>query len=265
MIDRALARLERRYGRYALGNLTYFLVAAQGFGFIIALVRPDLVERMALDVERVRAGEAWRLLTWLAYPLSTSPIWVLFALYWLFTVGTSLEQHWGAFRYQVYWLLGVALSVTVALVGGVPVTPQALIMSLFLAFATVWPDYEIRVFMILPVKVKWLALLDAAFLLYVIATAHGWERLIPLVAIGNYLLFFGGTLAALVRTMVRQGARAGARSRFAAARADRVSAVRTCAVCGVTDEDRSIEFRVCDCERCGGKLRNLCITHARDH
>jgi hypothetical protein len=133
-------------------------------------------------------------------------------------------------------------------------------MSLFLAFATLWPDYELRIFLILPVRVKWLALLDAAVIAGSVGFGSGWHRLVPLAAVGNYLLFFGPTLYDKLRGFVREGGRARARFRQAAA-----TGPRRCAICGVSADDPDVDIRVCSCETCGGKNRDLCLAHARNH
>src|SRR5205814_10170789 len=103
-----------------------------------------------------------------------------FALYWLYIIGTSLEGEWGAFKFLVYWLIGFLGTVGVAALTHGPATSTVFLMTLFLAFATLWPDYEIRVFFVLPVKVKWLALLDAALLVQHTVTRPGLQKLLTL-------------------------------------------------------------------------------------
>jgi hypothetical protein len=264
-VERLLNRLERRYGRYALGNLTYYLIGLQCLGFVIFTARPDLVSKLDLDIDAIRAGEFWRVFTWLAAPISGNLIWFVFGLYWLYMIGTSLESEWGAFKYQLYWLVGILATAGMACVTHGPATNTYLIMSLFLAFATVWPDYVIRVFFILPVRVKWLALLDGAGILYLVLISPGWNKLLPLVSIANYLLFFSGTLIGMMRRGVRQAGRAREFHQWKRASEESRRGVRRCAVCGITDENPSVEFRVCSCERCGGVLRDLCLEHARNH
>jgi hypothetical protein len=203
MLERLLTKLERRFGRYALGNVTYVLVGLQAIGFIIVMTRPDLAERLVLDRAAVLNGQWWRLLSFLLSPVATHPIWVIFALYWLYTMGTALEEHWGSFRYELFWILGIAATYAAVFVGGSTATVAPLVMSLFLAFATLWPNYPLRIFFILPVPVKWLALLDACFIAVDIGWRQGLDRLVPLAAVANYLLFFGPTLWRIVRGCVK--------------------------------------------------------------
>ncbi len=265
-MDRWLARLELKYGRYALGNLTYYLVGAQAIGFAIALFHPELIDRMVLSHGALARGEWWRLLTFFLYPVSTSPIWALFALYWLYLIGTSLESEWGSLRFEIFWIIGLITTIASVLLGGSTATIAPLIMSLFLAFATLWPDYQIYVFMILPVKVKWLAALDALIICSDIGTRDGWDRLVPLAALANYLLFFGPTLYARLRGFAREGGRARAKTQFrGGVRDGQFNGPRTCAICGKSNTDPTVDIRVCSCEKCGGVNRDLCLEHALNH
>jgi membrane associated rhomboid family serine protease len=264
-MDRLLARLERRFGRYAVHGLTWYLILAQAFVFVVELTHPGFSAVLMLNRSLVLQGQVWRLVTYLFIPATTSPLWFLFAMYWLHLLGTSLEAQWGSFRYQAFWLIGMFLTTVVAFAFDIPASNVYLLMSLFLAFATLFPDFEIRVFLIIPVKVKWLALLDGLALLGMMGTANGLQKVVPLLAIGNYLLFFAGTLVERVRQGSSRAARSGAGRSFAQEGAPPVRAQRVCKVCGVTDDDREVEFRVCTCEKCGGKPTDFCIAHARNH
>jgi hypothetical protein len=265
-VDRLLARLERRFGRYAPGNLTYALIGAQLVGLLIGLSAPDKVPLLTFEREAILAGEWWRVLSWLAIPPSFSPVWALFSLYWLYAVGTALESEWGAFKFLVYWLVGVVGTIGAAWVADAPATNTIFLMTLFLAFASLWPDYEIRVFFIIPIKVKWLALLDAAYILFFIGQAHGLAVLQPIAGVANYLLFFGGALFDRARGFRRQAAQASARSKLRAMKAGAAMPTnRRCAICGASNQDPEVELRVCDCAKCGGVVRDLCLKHIRDH
>jgi len=265
-VERLLARLERRYGRHAPGNLTYGLIAAQLAGLVLSLSAPDTAMMLYFDMQAILRGQVWRLVTWLAIPPSLQPFWALFSLYWLYTIGTALESEWGGFKFLVYWAFGVLGTIIAAAISGAPTNNTVFLMTLFLAFATLWPDYEIRVFFILPIKVKWLALLDGAYLLWYTLAQPGLEMLLPIMAVGNYLLFFHQTLLDRMRGYYRQAERAGARHRMRAAHHEvALPSVRSCAICGASNDDPEVEIRVCDCEKCGGVRRDLCLPHVRNH
>jgi hypothetical protein len=265
-MDRLLARLERSLGRFAIERLPMLIVGGMAIVFVLAQARPEFLDYLTLDPSRA-LKEPWRFVTYLFIPSSTSVIWVVFELYWTWLVGTNLESEWGAFKLNVYYLLG-AIGTTIA--AWLTHEPQAnfwLNTSLFLAFATIFPDYEILVFFILPVRMKWLALITLAFVgLNFFGGDIGVKAAIA-IAFGNYLLFFGGHLYALARgkrLVMRQAVR---RTQF---REDASQSTRparrdgrACAICGARQEDGA-DIRVCSCEKCGGP-RELCLEHARNH
>ncbi len=262
-MESLLARLERRFDRYTPQNLTLYLVGLMGVTWVLERLRPGFLAMLALDPARVAAGQVWRLFTFVFIPPSDSPLWLFFALWWTWALGQMVERTMGSFRYALFWLVGVVTTAALAFAFGVPASNRFLLMSLFLAFATQQPEYEILLFFVLPLRVKWLALVDVALLALLVATAEGWQRLQPLAAISNYLLFFGPTLVALLQGRARKAARPAAQKRSAA---EEVEAPRTrrCALCGVTDDDRRVEFRVCTCAHCG-KPTEFCLAHARNH
>lgn len=263
-MDSLLSRLERRFGRYTLPGFTYAMVVLQAFVFVVDHIRPGFSQQLLLDRTLVLQGQFWRLFTYLFIPPSQSPFWVLFALYWLYTMGNALESEWGAFKYQLFWLVGMLLTTVVAFAFDVPASNVYLLMSLFLAFATLWPDDEIRVFFLVPVKAKWLALLDVLGLVVLVVMERGLGRLVPIVAVGNYLLFFASFLVDRLRQGILRARRVSARRALFRTASNEIHR-RRCVMCGVTDEDPSIEFRVCTCDKCGGRPTEFCLLHARNH
>jgi membrane associated rhomboid family serine protease len=263
-MERWLARLERRFGRFAIEGLTWYLVGAQAIVFALSLAKPELIHWLVLDRRLVMQGEVWRLVTYLFIPPHAGLFWIVFALYMLYLVGNSLEAQWGAFKFQVYLLIGMLATTVVAFAFDVPATNTELTMSLYLAFATVFPDFEIMIMFAFPVRVKWLGLLVAAALMGDVLFMHeGFARLIPVVAFGNYLLFFAPTLLERFRRGAFSASRHRDRQRFRDA-TPTARERRVCSLCGVTDDDPSIEFRVCTCKKCG-KPTDFCLTHARKH
>lgn len=266
MLNQWLATLERRYARYAFRNITYPLVGAMALMFVLLITSPNFIYWVTLDRDLVLKGQVWRLVTFAFIPPTLSPIWIVFSLFWTYTMGVMLEQTWGSFRYQVYWFLGWLSTLIVAMITGEQSTNAILLESVFLAFATIFPDYELRLFFVIPVKVKWLAWLSALGTVAMIGLSSGWARLLPAVALGNYLLFFGKDLIEMLR---RYGDRAKHAQKFGGFHRDvrsaaAVTSKRVCASCGVTDADPSIDFRVCTCDKCK-QPTTFCLKHARDH
>ena len=258
-MDRLLARLERRIGRYAIPNLIIYVVAGMGVFWLLSMTRPEVLGRLELDMGAVRAGQVWRLFTFLLIPIGTS-YWVLINLYFAWWVGSTLEQHWGAFKFNAYYFMGAFGTIVAALLAG-PQSNVWLDASLFLAFATTFPDAQILLFFILPIKVKWLGILAALPIAYYVAVGDWGTRAAIVAAVSNYLLFFGGHWVDVLRkrnVVVRQRAK---REVF---KDDSVFGQRVCAICGAREADGA-DIRVCSCERCGGKSRPLCLEHARNH
>jgi hypothetical protein len=263
MLNRWLATLERRFSKYALPNLTYPLVGIMGLVFVLLLANPTFDQALTLDRAAIARGQVWRLVTFVFLPPSRSVLWILFALWTTHTMGTWLEARMGTFRYQSYWLLGWASSLAAGLLSGVPVTNEFLLTSMLLAFGTMFPDFEFMVLFVIPVKVKWLAWMAGLLLLARVGVTPGWARVYPALAVGNYLAFFGADLIDMLRAFATRGAGAGRREKVSAVSSPERPR-RVCAACGVTDEDRSVDFRVCTCARCE-KPTDYCLAHARNH
>lgn len=263
IMERLLARLERRLGGLAIPNLTSFIVGGMAIVFVLTMLRPSFADMLELDIASVKHGQVWRLVTYLFIPQSFHPIWVLLSLYWTWLVGSNLENEWGSFKYNVYYLVGMAGTTLAAFITHGAVGNTYLNLSLFFAFATIFPNYEIFLFFILRIRVKWLALLSAVLLAYNFVTEDWTARAAIVASVVNYFVFFSGHLWGLWRDRnlaVRQKAK---RTSFREPVTEKVTA-RACAICGASEADDA-DIRVCSCEKCGGKPRNLCLMHAKNH
>ena len=263
-MDQLLARLERTFlARLAIERLTMFIVGGMAITYVLCQVRPEFETQLYLIPQLVPV-QPWRLVTFLFLPPSRSMIWVFISLYFTWLVGMSLEQEWGALKFNVYYLLGAIGTAAAGFITGTGQTNVYLNLSLFFAFATIFPDYEIRLFFVLPVKVKWLALLSGAYTVFQFVQSGTSTRVAIAVVFANYLLFFAGHLVALAkgrRMLVRQAAR---RAEQRPRATEREEDARVCAICGKKQDDGA-DIRVCSCEKCGGVPRQLCLEHARNH
>lgn len=271
-MDRLLARLERTFlGKLAVPHLTLLIVGGMAVAFVLGAMRPEFLQALELDLGAVRAGQVWRLFTFLFIPPRMSPIWVIFALYMTYLFGSNLESNWGTFKFNVFYALGALGTVGAAWITGMPQGSFWLNTSLFLAFANVFPTYEIYIFFILPVRVKWLGLLTGGYLAYAALTGDMGMRAAIAVAMVNYFVFFARTLVDLMRgrsAEVRQRARRAGFTQGGATGSRRpppsdVVKARVCAICGAR-QDEGADIRVCTCPKCAPK-RELCLEHARNH
>jgi hypothetical protein len=265
-MDRLLAKLERKYGKYSIGGMTYYLLGLMGLVLVANLASPGLASRLDLVPERILNGEFHRLFTWVVLPPGLEPLWGLLGMYFVHMVGTNLEAQWGSFKYEVYWATGIVITVAIAMAVGIDTSNSYLLMSLFLAFATLFPDYQILLFFFIPLKVKWLAILDGLMLLVLIGWLPGFQKLFPVASVANYLLYFGPELWALLRGFSKRARHQQRSQAFRRDAGEEKVSTRKCTRCGITDvTDPKAEFRVCICEKCGGKPTEFCLAHARDH
>jgi hypothetical protein len=259
-----LEQLRRRFGRFAVPNVTIAIIAAQAMVYLVgfapgALRGNSLAESLVLVPRLVLGGEVWRLVTFLAVPPIANPLCMFFGWYLFYLMGTALEHHWGIFRYNLYLLVGYLFTVTTAfLVLDEPTSNAYLNASVFLAFAQLYPNFELYLFFILPVKIKWLALLTWLGFGYTALFGDWLSRFLILASVGNFLLFFGSDIVAQVRhgrrRMAVQAAKFGVRER---------DYIHRCTECGITDRTHpEMDFRYCS--QCVG-TRGYCSEHLRNH
>jgi hypothetical protein len=261
--------LERKLGRFAVPQVTAGLIGSQVLVYFASLVvdgaagdnvgRETIIGRLALVSSKVLNGEVWRLVTFLVVPPGSFILWAIFFWYLFYLMGTALERHWGTFRYNVYLLVGYVATVTVSFIlPDLPASNAFLEGSVFLAFAHLFPDFELYIFFILPVKIKWMALIAWIYYGYIAVFGDWLSRLLVLASVCNFLLFFGNDILQRVRTGKRR-----MEYRAAQLAAKEPPYLHRCQVCGVTDRmDRNMEFRYCS--KCTGH-HGYCMDHLRDH
>lgn len=250
-----LSKLEKKLGWLAFPNLTVTLIFGQVVTFIFANTNPDLLDMMKFVPANLLHGEAiWTLFTFPFIPPSLHPIWLFFALYIFYLFGTGLESYWGDFKYTCYLL--IAYLATVALSFLTPMFPVGnayMLSSVFFAFAYLNPNFELMIMFILPVKIKWLALITAFF--YTVALVRGpmATRLQIVAAVLNFGIFFGPQIVWYLRRGVARQERTIARAQTNA------QARHRCASCGRTDKtDPELEFRY---REEGEELVCYCLEH----
>jgi hypothetical protein len=255
---RLLDNLQRRFGRFAVPHVTEGLIACQVLTYILCLGNEGFLTGVALVPSSVLQGEVWRLATFLCEPPLSNPLFAFFFWYMFYLMGTALENTWGAFRYNVYLLVGWAATVVVSfLQPNSAAAPIFLQGSVFLAFAYLYPDFQLLLFFILPVKVKWLALLQWIGYGGALLFGNMMIRLLVAAAICNFVLFFWYDVVLRIKAGRRQMAAQATTIRQAN------TPRHTCAVCGVTNlSDPTMSFRYCS--KCEGSPC-YCIEHLHAH
>lgn len=166
------SRLERKFGKYAIPNLMVYIIGLYILGLVIQIAGGDFYTNyLSLDVHMILKGQVWRIITFIiAPPADSSMFFMIFTLYLYYMLGNTLENVWGAFKFNMYFLMGIIFNVIAAFLiyfvfgESFPLTTYYLNMSLFFAFAITYPDMEFLLFFILPIKVKWLAIIDAVYM-----------------------------------------------------------------------------------------------------
>lgn len=237
-----LDKLERRVGFLAIPGLIRIVVGFNALVFVLLWLNPDYVSVLTLDPVRIRHGEVWRLVTYIFIPQSTSPLWIIFVLWFLWWIGDGLERAFGAFRLTLYFFVGMIGTTVAAFFFGSNFSNSMLIASLFYAFARFYPDEVIYVLLILPLKVKWIAWILAALLLAGFFMGTNAYRMALVAAFSNYLIFFGPSIIHDARHRHDVSER---RRRFETQSRSEAEPLHKCTVCGATElSDPNLDFRV---------------------
>jgi hypothetical protein len=191
-----LPRLERYFGWIAVGGLPIYIVAAQAIPYIWTLQSPEAIHWLSMDPYAVQSGEYWRVLTFLFIVPFQNPILVLFYLYFQYFCGVALEEEWGSFRFTLFYLFGVVMSIAAAfLVGGDVNGAFYLNETTFLAFAAMHPNFQVLFFFIIPLRVKWIAWLAWAQIIWSFIPLPWIWKIAVLLSLSNYFVFLGASHA----------------------------------------------------------------------
>lgn len=200
-----LNALERKLYRLRIHPFFRYVVFAMAGVYALQLFFPrfDLLGRMALYMPLVYRGQLWRLVTFLLIPPFASPLYALLTLYFYYFIGTALEARWGARRFFLYYVIGALGAILAALFTQLG-TNLYVYLSMFFALAIMNPENQVLLFFFLPVKMKWLALLNALYFFYVLVVGSWPQRAAVLLSLLNVILFFGGDIINLVRLNLSQ-------------------------------------------------------------
>jgi len=279
-----MSKWEKKFGKYAVRNLPLILILCYVVGYVIQAINGNFLLFLTLDPYKILHGQIWRIFTWIIVPPSSLDIFTLIMLYFYYSIGTSLERTWGTWRYNVYLLSGMLFTVIGSFVwlgvqylisGGMSGEMAAYVssiaslffstyyinMSIFLAFAATFPNVQVLLMFVIPVKVKWMGIIYAVIL--------GWEfiaagSLVVRIAIAssllNFVIFFFTTRNHI--HMSPKQVKRRAEFRHEIKRNPKITKHK-CAICGRTDEDDpTLEFRFCS--KCNGNYE-YCQQHLFTH
>jgi hypothetical protein len=277
---------EKKFGKYAITNLTTVLVACYVAGYLLSLIAPGIMQYLTLNPHAILHGQVWRLLTWVIIPPTSLGIFTIIMLLFYFNLGNTLERTWGTWQYNVYIFTGIGLTVLgsfvcyglyYAIVGDLMTPADAefifqigsmqfstfyINMSIFLAYAMTFPNDRVYLLFMIPVKVKWLGVVYGLILVLDLVNFYRtgmiyWFGVAAIAAsLINFLIF-----CLKSRSMMRFRPKQVKR-KMEYKRDIKVNTKITkhkCAICGRTEDDHpDLEFRFCS--KCNGNYE-----YCRDH
>ncbi len=278
-------KLERRLGRHAIPNLMKYIVALYIIGMLLGTITPNMYYFLSLDFGMIMKGQVWRLVTWIIPISSISSTGILLtaiSVYFYYMIGNSMEHAWGPFRFNLYFISGILFNILSSLITyailGVSISPSLdfICGTMFFAFAATYPNVQVMLYFLIPLKVKYLAWLQGAIYIYdvIVYIMSGKPILIlPLVvSFANFFIFFFATRnyqrispgeykrKANYRRQMNEGRSTGNVTQF---RGKNVITRHKCAVCGRTElDDDQLEFRFCS--KCDGNYE-YCMDHLFTH
>ena len=259
-----LNNLERKYGQFAIHDLMKYIMGISGIVFILSFMDRSgtFLDKMLLVPSLVMQGEIWRLVSYIFIPPSSSPIWILFMLYFYYMIGNTLEYEWGSFKFNIYYIVGMIGTTIAAFISNGIGTSIYLNSSLFLAFAKIHPDYEFLLMGILPIKAKYLAYFDWIFILYAVIFEPIPEKLAAIASVINFFIFFGNDLASDIKSGSKK-VKTTKELKSKVLDFPTKNYYHKCTICGITEKDNpDMDFRYCSL--CEGDYE-YCMDHLKNH
>lgn len=276
-----LNKLERKLGRFAIPNLIVWLIGAYTIGFVFYQVNPTIIGYLVLSPYHILHGQVWRLVTWIFMPTSTGLFSLLIMALLYYQLGTTLERNWGTFRFNVYIFSGMLFTLLGAFMlygimyllnGGVTAemlyigygfSTNYINLSIFLAFALTYPEMQVLLMFIIPVKMKWMAVVYGVLIVLEFFESDWGGRISIFMSLLNFIIFFLST-----RNFKRYAPQeVHRRQKFKAQMRQPQSyaggARHKCVVCGRTElDDPTLDFRFCS--KCEGNYE-YCQDHLFTH
>lgn len=274
-LNKAIDRFCALHPRLGIPGFMRYIVGANLIIYLLSMfAQGGSLSFLTLDTAAVFRGEVWRVITYVLFPTS-SGIWLFFSLIFYYWLGETLERLWGSAKFTIYYVSGTLLTAIAVLLAALIDGNRYFVagadyvsLSLFFAYAMTYPDAMVRIYFLIPVKMKWLAWLDGALfagdvILNLINRQWG-SALVPLVALLNFFIFFSPEFhrkADVVKARRRPQA-VQFRKAVQAQQKER-GYNHKCCVCGKTDtEYPNMQFRYCS--KCAG-YHCFCEEHIFNH
>lgn len=284
-----LYKLERKFGKYAISNLSLYLILCYVCGYLLNLINPAFLNYLTLNPYMILHGQIWRIVTWIIVPPSSLSFWTIIMLYFYYSIGTSLERTWGAFYYNVYLFMGMIFTVIgsfvvmgISYIMNAGIFTNTLVaqqyfeivaisfstyyinMSIFLGFAATFPNVQVLLMFIIPIKVKWIGIAYGVLLLIDFIGSGIIGKIIIGASLLNFAVFFLLTRRGLGMRVSPGQVKRRYEYKREVKKARPVSISKhKCAICGKNSEDNpDAEFRFCS--KCNGNYE-YCQDHLFTH
>lgn len=280
-----MSNFEKKFGKYAIKNLSLTLIMCYAAGYLIEMVLPGLFYFLTLNPYAIIHGQVWRLVTWILIPPDSSNLFfVLLMLYFYYSLGTSLERTWGTYRYNVYIFSGMLFTIIgsflmmgycylVRPADMVAYGPSVFFsavsplfstyyvnMSIFLAFAATFPEVQVLLMFIIPIKVKVLGIIYGVMLIANFIQGSAYSRFAMAASLFNFVVFWITS-----KNHIHMSPKQVKRRQEFGREVKRNTGVtkHKCAICGRTELDSpDLEFRFCS--KCNGNYE-YCQEHLFTH
>lgn len=251
----------------------YYIIIIYAVGALIGKINPYIYyDFLMLDVDKVLHGQIWRIITFIFAPNNSNLFFLFIELYLYYSIGSSIENYWGAFRFNLYYLTGIIFNILAILIVyiftgiSMPIGITYLNQSLFLAFSALFPNVQLLLFFVIPIKVKYLGYLYGAMIAFEAIqyfAVGGWYMTVAIcVAMANFIIFFVSS-----RNMKRISPKEIRRKKTYKKHVNSIKkggiTRHKCAICGRTElDDENLEFRFCS--KCEGNYE-YCMEHLFSH
>ena len=286
-----MSNFEKKFGKYAIKNISLVLILFYGCGYLISWINAGFLNYLTLNPYAILfKGQIWRLITWLIVPPEGFDFFTLIMLYFYYSIGTTLEHTWGTYRYNLYLFMGMIFTAlgAFAMMGCVYLFQGEVLavygaeyyfayistmfstyyvnMSIFLAFAATFPNMQVLLFFFIPIKVKILGIIYGALLVYSFVAGYGNQylsaanRFVIGASLLNFVVFFFTS-----RSMIHMSPKQVKRRQDFRREVKKTTKItrHKCAICGRTEETNpELEFRFCS--KCDGNYE-YCQDHLFTH
>ena len=205
-LNQAIDRFCILHPNFGIPNLMLYVVIGNVvLGLLSNFSSGNFLGFFSYTLSGLLHGQVWRLITFVFIPFSGGgPLSVILGIYFTWFIGTALEKEWGDFRYTLYFLLGMVGTVLACLLTGVTASTYCLSLSLLLAFAMLYPEVQLLLFFVIPIRVKYFGFFAAALWVFSFLSAPLAGKLSYLLSMLNVWAFFGPMAYRSVRAWIRR-------------------------------------------------------------